>query len=192
MIDLAVNQLSERLKQLSFLDLVGGVARQQKIKVGGVIKTVPASHDPNNEDGYVLLSPDEKHAGIAYFEVLSNRRGAEIGGGRAFQFAATIRLVAWFDTKRLAPSSMAPAAMAEIVGTLSGKYDDVAPLGSLVVTPEQEAPRSADIFAKYNYNETETQFLMLPFEYFAFDFSMTFTMLADCQTVNVVQTSEQC
>lgn len=193
MIDLAVQQLTERLTALPFLDLVGGVARAQKVVLGGMEKTLPASPNPEKDGEYLLLSPDGKRAGIAYFEVLSNKNTGSVAGGRGSAFAVVVRLVVWLNTKRLAPAGEIALAMASCVSTLSGKYAGVpAPLGNMSVEPLQEAPRSADLFGRYTYNEAESQYLMLPFEYFAFDFALMFTMASACPALSIMKVEEAC
>ena len=192
MIDLAVSQLQSRLSELAWLDLVAGVVREQKLNVDGKVKTLPAMPDPDNAGEYILLVPADEHSGIAYFDVLSNQKRGDVSGGRAYLMESVVRLVVWLNTKRLSPSSVIPQAMAAIVSKLSGNYSDVSPVGSLAVTPLQEVPKTPAIFSKWTYDEAESQYLMLPYEYFAFDFQMMFTLSASCPVVNIVRTDLQC
>lgn len=192
MIDLAITNLRERLKELPFLDVVGGVARPQKIRVGDVEKTLPATPDAETANGYTWLTPDSSKAGIAYFEMLSNSLKDPLSAGRGFSFECRIRCVVWLNTKRLTPTGIAPSAMAAVVSKLQGRYNNVPPVVELIVFPECEAPRGPELFSKYTYDEAETQFLMLPFEYFAFDFSICFAMLSECQPINIVKTDPLC
>ena len=192
MIDLAVSQLQSRLSELAWLDIVAGVVREQKLNVDGTIKTLPAMPHPDKPDEYALLSPHDAYSGIAYFDVLSNQKRNDLSGGRAYMMEAVVRLVVWINTKRLSPSAAIPQAMAAIVSKLSGSYSDVAPVGGLCVTPLQEVPKTPAIFAKWTYDEAESQFLMLPYEYFAFDFQLMFTLSASCPVVNIVRTELQC
>ena len=192
MIDLAVSCLQQRLKTLAFLDLVGGVARPQKIRVGDVEKTLPATPDADNPNGYLWLTPDSSKSGIVYFELLGNQNKEPMAAGRGFSFEALVRCVVWLNTKRLSPTGAIPQAMASIVSVLQGRYEDTLPVVGLVVFPEKEAIRGPELFGKYTYDETETQFLMLPFEYFAFDFSMCFSLLSQCPPVNIVKTDPTC
>ena len=192
MIDLAVSCLQERIKTLAFLDLVGGIARPQKIRVGDVEKTLPATPDADNPNGYLWLTPDSGKSGIAYFELLNNYKKEAVGAGRGFAFEALVRCVVWLNTKRLSPAGAVPAAMASVVSVLQGRYDTQLPILNLQVFPDQEAARGPELFAKYTYDEAETQFLMLPFEYFAFDFTVSFVLAANCPTVNIVKTDPTC
>lgn len=190
MIDLAVSQLQSRLSELAWLDIVAGVVRAQKMNVEGVEKTLPAMPDPNDPDGYVLLTPADQYSGISYFDVLSNGQRDELSGGRAFRMEAVVRLVVWLNMKRL--SGNVPQAMAAIVSKLNGRYNDIAPVGNIVVTPLQEVPKTPAIFSRWTYDEAETQYLMLPYDYFAFDFNLMFTLSAFCPVVNIAKVEPVC
>ena len=191
MIDLAVSQLQSRLSELAWLDIVAGVVRAQKMNVEGVEKTLPAMPDPNNQE-YILLTPSDKYSGIAYFDLISNSNRGELSGGRAFQMESVVRLVVWLNMRRLSPSGNVPQAMAAIVSKLNGRYSDVAPVGNIVVTPMQEVSKTPAIFSRWTYDEAESQYLMLPYDYFAFDFHLMFTLSAFCPTVNIAKVEPQC
>ncbi|MCB0541920.1 MAG: hypothetical protein KDC70_00295 [Saprospiraceae bacterium] len=195
MIDLAVSRLRGKVKQkLPFIDLVGGVARQQKIKVGesGLTKTLPATDDPDNPGKYLWLTPDSSKSGIVYFEVLRNQPAQQMGGGRSYQYDCLLRCVVWLNTDRLSPIAPAPQIMALLVSNLGGRYDDIAPLSNIRVLPEAEAIRGPELFGKYTYDEAENQFLMLPFDYFAFDFTLSYVLQSDCPLESVLQKGVQC
>ena len=192
MIDLAVSKLQNRLRELAWLDLVGGIARQQKLLVGDKEKTLPAMVDPEDPGRYLLLVPSSDRSGISYFEVRDNRKLYDLSGGRAFMMSATVRVVVWLNTQRIAPAAGANEAFASVVSKLSGSYSDVSPISNISVTPMQEVPRGPEIFSRWTYDEAETQFLMLPFEYFAFDFEMNYVLSAGCAVGNIVRTEIQC
>jgi hypothetical protein len=138
------------------------------------------------------MAPDSSRAGIAYFETLVNRQTGAASNGRAFLFTTNVRLFAWLNTKRLVPENVAPLAMSLIVSNLTGGYDDVHPLVNIRVEPLQEVPRSPELFSKFSYNEVESQYLMLPFDYFAFDFQLSFGMVVGCAPTNVGIIKEVC
>lgn len=187
MIDLAITALQQKLQTLPFLDLVGGIARQQKINVDGVVKTLPATPDPDNPDAYLWLTPNSERAGIAYFELLQSRPAEPISGGR-YKYSAAVRCVVWLNTARLAPKGVAAQALATVASHLQGTYPDAPPVVGIRVWPIGEAPRGPELFAKYTYDEAENQFLMLPFDYFAFDFEVTFVVVSDCVVGNIIKT----
>ena len=105
---------------------------------------------------------------------------------------SVVRLVVWLNMRRLSPSGNVPPAMAAIVSKLNGRYSDVAPVGNIVVTPMQEVSKTPAIFSRWTYDEAESQYLMLPYDYFAFDFHLMFTLSAFCPTVNIAKVEPQC
>ena len=194
MIDTVATILAARLRTLQFLSLVAGIARAQKIDIGSeskTIKTLPAYPKPNNPREYDLLSPDSDQSGIAYFENLGNEQDGEVSAGRAFRYRAKLRLVVWLNTKRLAPIDVG-VMMSACVSVLQGRQDDSGLVSYIRVQPDREATRSADLFGRYTYDEAETQYLMLPFEYFAFDFDVWYVLATGCPLPNVIRTAEQC
>lgn len=193
MIDLVAQQIRPSLANLGWIDTVGGIAREQKIRVGDLTKNLPAFPDPDNAaPEYTPLWPDASKSAISYFEVVSNRKQGDLSGGRAYQFEAVLRLVVWINTSRLTPSSAIPQAMAAIVSAVSGRKEDAAPVGNIMVTPLQEVPTSPAIFARWTYDEAETQFLMSPYGCFAFEFAVQFTLSASCPVVNILKTDPTC
>lgn len=193
MIEVVANELRRPLIDLGWIDIAGGLVREQKIRVGDVEKTLPAFPDPDDHSQMILLTPDSGRSVITYFEVMTNQNRGDVSGGRGHMFSSTIRLVAWFNTQRLAPSGILPQAMAAMVSALAGyRFADVAPVGNIRVVPFQEAPKSPAIFARWTYDETETQYLMPPFDYFAFDFLVSFTLSTSCPVVNILKTNSNC
>ena len=192
MIDVAVSRIQERIQStLPFFDVVGGVARPQKIRVGDIVKTLPATPDPDNQGAYIWLTPDSGKSAMVYFEALSNKPAQPLAGGAGFLYETRLRAVAWLNTKRLSANDPG-AVMAALVSKITGRYDDDYPVASIILLPEAEAIRGPELFGKYTYDETETQFLMLPFEYFAFDFNLRFAIISNCIVENVLKVDPAC
>lgn len=191
MIDTIAKTLAARIASLGFISLSAGLARAQKITIQDKTKTLPAYPDSTKKNGYVWLTPDSKESGISYFESLSNEQTGELGGGRGFQFRSRLRLVVWLNTKRLT-SEDAGAMMTGIVSNLQGKHEASGGVSNIVVVPDKEVPRGPELFAKYTYDEAETQFLMLPFEYFAFEFVVSYVVLTGCVVAGVNKREPVC
>lgn len=184
--------LADKLRTMPFLSKVGGIARAQKLKVGAVTKTLPAYPDPTKKAGYYWLYPESSETGIAYFENLGNEKSGEIAAGRGYQYRAQVRLIVWINSKRLSPPDLG-AIQSACVGALQGKHSSPFPgIISILVEPNKEAIQSAELFSKYTYDESESQFLMLPYEYFGFDFYVTYVLMNGCPIPNIVKTDEQC
>jgi hypothetical protein len=49
-----------------------------------------------------------------------------------------------------------------------------------------------DVYKRQTYDEAETQYLMPPFDYFAFDFLVSFTLSVSCPVVNIMKTNSNC
>ena len=193
MIDIVANELRRPLLDQGWIDIVGGLVREQRLRVDEVEKTLPACIDPDDHTRNLLLVPDSARSVITYFDCIGNSNRGEVSGGRAFLFASTFRLVAWFNTSRLSPSGVVPQAAVSMVSALAGyRYTDTAPISNLRVSPLQEVPKSPAIFARWTYDEAETQFLMPPFDYFAFDFLVSFTLSASCPVLNIVKIDSNC
>lgn len=190
MIDQVVGIIAERIKAgIPAISLVAGVAYPQKLAVEGKIKTLPAARNLDAE-GYCLLTPESHESGILYFEVLSNRGERELSGGRHL-YLAQVRCVVWLNTDRITPENPA-VVMSHVLSLVAQKHDAAAPIALIQVTPGAEVPRSPAIFSRYTYDEAEWQYLMLPFEYFAFDFNVQYALNANCPLPNVISTSPSC
>lgn len=190
MIDQVVGIIAEKLKAgIPAISLVAGVAYPQKLDVGGKIKTLPAARDLES-GGYRFLTPESAESGIAYFEVLSNRGDRELSGGR-YLYLAQVRCVVWLNTDRIAPQSPA-VVMSHVLSLVAQRHNVIAPIALIQVTPEAEVPRTPAIFSRYTYDEAEWQYLMLPFEHFAFDFNVQYALNGNCELPNILSTSPAC
>jgi len=193
MIEVVANELRRPLVDLGWIDLAGGLVREQRLRVGEVEKTLPACIDPDDHTRNLLLVPDSSRSVITYFDCIGNSNRGEVSCGRGFLFASTFRLVAWFNTLKIEPSGVVPTAAVAMVSALSGyRFADAAPISNLRVSPLQEVPKSPAIFARWTYDEAETQFLMPPFDYFAFDFLVSFALSTSCPVVNILKTNSNC
>ena len=191
MIESVTDHLAAQLKALPFLDVVGGIARKQKIKVGEIHKVLPAAKRLDNPSKYVWLTPASNLSGVAYFENLGNELFSEVSGGKGGIYKATIRVVVWLNMSRISPPDKG-VMMSQVITTIQGRHENVFGLQSLNITPKAEVPQSPDIFRDYTYNEEELQFLMLPYDYFAFDFIAIYAVSSSCLMTNIVKKNPEC
>jgi len=194
MIEIVAEQLAGTMRELSFISLAGGVARAQKVKDGdgAGVKTLPAVLDQENNGSYIWMTPDSKQSGIAYFENLGNDLVDGLSGGnRGQMYKATLRVVVWLNLDRITPP-ITGAMMAQVVASLSAGVGDTDFVKSVRVVPIKEVPRTAEIFSKYTYNEAEMQYLMLPYDYFAFDFDVRYILVTNCHKVNFMKKDPSC
>lgn len=193
MIDHVISGISDRLRSnLGYISKIGGVARQQKIKDVASTLIYPAVQDPDKAGNYILMAPDSKETGVMFFEVASNAASDVISGGRGQQFVASIRVICWLNLARITPPDTG-AIMAQVVSYITQKDQFESDFVSSVrIVPKSEVPRSPDIFGKYSFKEDVTQFLMLPFDYFAFDFQASYIMNTACRSINFAKIDQQC
>ena len=191
MIDHVANQLAETMRSLPFISLSGGVARAQKIKDGDGVRTLPAFQRPDGSSTYTWLTPSSKEVGIAYFENLGNDLDSSLSGGRGQMYRATLRVVVWLNLSRINPADVG-AMMSQTVAALTGAVVESQYVQSVRIVPIREVPRTAEIFSKYTYNESETQYLMLPYDYFAFDFDVRYVLNASCHLTNFAKKDPSC
>jgi len=191
MIDHVANQLAETMRSLPFISLAGGVARAQKIKDGEGLRTLPAVPKLDNSGSYTWLTPSSKEVGISYFENLGNDLDATVSGGRGQMYRATLRVVVWLNLGRIAPADVG-GMKSQTVAALSASIIESEYVNNVRIVPIREVPRTAEIFGKYTYNEAETQYLMLPYDYFAFDFDVRYVLNAACHLTNFIKKDPSC
>lgn len=188
MIDQVVGIIADKLRQgLPAISLVAGVASPQKLDVDGRIKTLPAARIGATS---TFLTPVSSESGIVYFEVLSNRAGDSMSGGRTM-YVAQVRCVAWINTERVTPTDP-NVIMSHVVSLVAQRHTEQPPIAMINVTPIAEVPRTPAIFSRHTYDEAEWQYLSLPFEYFAFDFNIQYALNQNCDLPNVITTSPSC
>lgn len=180
MIEIAANLMAERLRELPFLQTVCGLAVPQKYRDGDAVKTLPAC-EPLAGSERVWLVPDSKLSSIAYFEMIANRATDFLSNDRGGIYDAVLRCVVWLNNDRLSPKYSTPSAMSAVLSKLQGRYGDFPPVSELRVWAQSEPIRSVDaIFGKWTYDESELQYLMPPYAYFAFDFQISYVVQSFC------------
>lgn len=189
MIDKVASELQKIVAQLPFISLAGGISRQTKILDGELTKIMPAyMYDDGN---YKLLTPSSGESGIAYFENNGNELLDQVSGGRGQMYKASLRIVVWLNLTRISPADVG-AMQAQTISAITGTVPDDGMVTNIKVLAKAEVPRSAEIFSKYTYREEETQFLMYPYDYFAWDLEVRYILIGGCQTVNFTTKAPSC
>jgi hypothetical protein len=176
---------------LPFIEVYGGLAQKLEYKENDqnnnpITKRMPVSYDvidaaPCKGKEYPVI-PDNSRRGLCYFEdggvsYIERKRNM-------LRFRAMVTLVVWTNRAKWAGNTYAEvsaACMASVIDRVSNANPvNTEIFKTLVVTPGRVAPQDSAIFAKWTYDETVTQFLRPPFEFFSITFTCDFYISNDC------------
>lgn len=190
MIDIVANILHEYIKDLAWADKTAALIRvATRTTESGVRQYFPVACQLTeaecNAGRYQDLMPDDRKKSVMYFE---DNGGVQYKrkAGSVDIYEAHLRLVGWLNIKLLGQTdcSITAGAIGDILRALPGK---VAPavastygLSNVLIHYAGEAKKDVNIFSKYSYNEAQTQYLLYPYDYFALEFSVEFSMNKEC------------
>ena len=173
---------------VGFADLVGGMVKTVTFMQGeegaAIIKRMPVdcgvTHAQCESGKYTALMPDKKLKSVMYFE----DNGVTLIGYdvKDFTFQSNLTLVVWLNQKKLGKTdcSVSALAIATILNTLPTSYFNSGIYTRIQITVESEQEKSPNIFSRYTYDEEKLQFLMYPYDYFALNISVKFTIPKAC------------
>lgn len=147
------------------------------------VKRIPLSqdvaYDPNVEQPDLV--PDENKTGILYFE----DKGITplVRKNRLNSYRSHLRCVVWLNTKTIATPNRAivPVLANKIIGQLQElNHLNIDPFLNLRVSVEGLPKQDAAIFAAYTYDSFNTGYTMPPYEYFAIDLSVEYSINPAC------------
>lgn len=179
---------------LPFADLISGMAQTVEYKEANedgntIIKRMPVSYDTNSAEGCrttpeTALVPDSGRRGIVYFEDQGVRYKGRASGG-AVLYQSTLTLVCWMNKARFMGkdfyTDINPYCITQITSKLkAGRLINSGIFAKMNVTPTQILPQDARVFAKYTYNETVTQYLRPPFEFFGIVLNIDYQVHPEC------------
>jgi len=180
--------LNTYLDDLPFSDRMAGVVKVISVFGGtaerAVKKTIPVDCDVTHADcmrgKYQDLVPNSKYKSISYFEdggakLISNNQ-------RDFTFQSNLRLVYWLNLKKLGKTdcNLSALAVTNVLNILpTGPFNNGI-YSRIRININQEIVKNAAIFSKYSYDESVVQYLMYPYDYFALDLTIDFTISKAC------------
>ena len=198
--------LKDRIKDCNFADRVAGIVQtisiQEKSKdyKTTIIKKYPAACDVVGENcgesgsKYKDLIPNSSKRSVMYFE--------DVGGIQFLRkerndlvFEAKIRLIVWLNQQQLGKNECSVSApiMAHLIAKLSTTSPfNFAPYTKMSIHIANIAQKNPAIFSKYTYDEAEMQFLMYPFDYFAIDLLVNYSINANCLDDFVIGVPDEC
>lgn len=169
-----------------YAGLVRPVTISQPSSNGVVRKTFPVacsvSQDCCTDKTYTDLIPNTQYKSVVYFE----DNGVQVLGAdaRYIEMRSNLSLIGWLNGKKLGYNGCGIASMAilSIIKTLKPNF---APFNSgsfvkIKIAAISEDPKNPNIFTRYSYDESTTQFLMYPFDYFRLNLQITFSVPLNC------------
>lgn len=189
--------LAKKLQPLSFLQIIGGLVTELTYEdviqdpetmqpARTVRRVVPITNlvyakdaECVGEPGALRMIPDGSYYGLSYFE---DRGSANITQSRGrYNFTSSLRLVVWLNNQMLDmdPILLQSTAQIKILNAWGSNISDEY-INNLIFTSRVIVPQHARIFAPYTYDEPKTQYLLLPFVYFAIDFTAQYSVGENC------------
>jgi len=182
--------LGSYISPLNFVERLSSVVRPLSFVTGTeekpIKKVYPIDCNTSYKDcttaskKHTDLVPNSKFKSIHYFE--DNGVGTIASTQRDFRFESKVRLVGWLNLKKLGKTdcSISSKAVLQIINALpSGRFNS-GEFKNIQITSISEAPKTSAIFGKYTYDETVIQYLMYPFDYYALDITIQFTISKAC------------
>jgi len=186
------NILKSKLIGLAFVDRIAGVVQTavetEEEKNKAAVKKFPVACNVNEKDCEAAsdrltdLVPNDSKKSVIYFE--------DIGGAvfqnqtkRDHNYVATIRLIGWLNLKLLGQDdcSVTSLVVANIIGAFSQQRTfNQTPFTRIKIVANRQLTKDPNIFSKYTYVEHETKYLLYPFDYFAIDFKVEFSINEEC------------
>ena len=188
------NIIVDYIKDLPWIDKLAGMTQVAKIQQTSdnrkVEKRFPIScameyDDACKEGCYDELAPNSKYQSVVYFEDGSfsfrERRGKRL------HYESNIRLVAWLNYKLLRGAGCGSTGeyILDIIKALPDVPQDIDAMRGVTITVTSQARRDSGIFSAYTYNEFQTQYLLIPYDYFALDIKTEFFVIPECHEPNV-------
>jgi len=167
------NILAEKLNGLEYLEKIGAesvstltVSIKNKDRIFPACRQVYLKGELcEPSETYKELAPNDKYKAIVYFEDLGTKRTKKLSSGELM--LTTLRLVAWLQLHESCNNRIVGKTkddiIAEIINVVSGYI--LEPSG--IVTIESIEPPRPTPFERFTYDETRTQYLISPYDYFS-------------------------
>lgn len=194
--------LLSKIKDAPYLDRVSGVVQvvsKTESTDGGLTytKKIPYSSTATADDlGKVdaAMIPDSGFKSCLYFEDGGLRVLGNVRDGLRYQ--SSLRLVCWLNTDMI-NTDEDKLMVAKVMPDICSKWGTIetfneAPFTQVKVTGMTMPPADSNIFSPYDYDEKATQYLMFPFDFFAIDLTVEFTVVNACLAPVISTPPAQC
>ena len=184
---LILNEIST----LNWLDKIGGVVKPLRVNVkGGVEKVYPVclnSETICDSSRYTDMVPDSSKRSILYFE----DGGVDVieSGCKYTDMEASLKLVCWVNLPRINNAyTNAEIIKLNLINSIPSRIANTDWVTKIRVIFDGEEPKSAGIFSEYTYDEAEIQYLIYPYDFFALNYKIRYSvpMDSDCLTAVVI------
>lgn len=180
------NIIVDYLKDLTWTDKIAGLTQIARVSQQDgerkVEKRYPISCSVEakcTEGCYDELMPNSAYRSLMYFED-GGFSFVRTAGNRKY-YQSSMRLVCWLNYKKLPGGCGASADyIIDIIKKLPAFPQNIGDMLSVDIQVVSQVPRSNGIFSAYTYNELQTQYLMLPYDYFALEIRTSFYIVTEC------------
>lgn len=171
-----IEHIKECIKQCDFIDLIGGVVHVAVVDCDGKKKKFPidCSDGAECEDDLIDLSPNSKYNSVSFFEDLGTKTAKSIKGDR---FTTKLRFICWLNGKNFEDDCnlgcMAQLNIYRVLRKCKIKDDTI---GAFNIRNIEMPIKSNALFRNYTFNEHCTQYLTKPYDYFALDLTIDWSI----------------
>lgn len=176
------------IKDLSWIDKIAGLTQVARVDQPNgetsIEKRYPISCSMGIEEAcrigcYDDLCPNSAYQSVVYFE--DGGFNLQRREGKKMYYESSLRLIAWLNYKKLGGGCGSTGDyIIDIIKALPATPVNNGDMLGLFIDVTSQMPRSVDIFSKYTYNEVQTQFLMLPYDFFGLEIRTRFYVIAEC------------
>lgn len=188
--------LLSKLNTATYIDKKAGIVYPfEKVVVPEtgpkVVKRIPVAYI--NEENVIMI-PDGRNKCMVYFEDKGISSPSKVG--RGWQYVSNMRLVCWLNSKLISgqpDSTLVAMIITDITDKLTGfGHFNSTPFTRILPKVTQVPAQDKSIFSKYDYEEKDIQYLMQPYDYFAIDLNISFTIPVSCLNSITVTPPEEC
>lgn len=196
--------IGAHFSSLPWVELYGGMSRTVAAAVPTddnkvYFKKYPVSCnttlDMCKKGRYKDLVPNSRKRSILYWVDYGNTMVKR--EGENFTFQARLKLIGWVNLekfKNVTGCTLTHKLVASIIQAIPTNFENFGIFQSTKIRYKGEDPKNAQIFAGYTYSEEVNQYLLYPYDYFAMNFEIEFTINQACDTgVEIeLETGEVC
>ena len=195
MVNLIVNEIVTRLTaDVSFVDKITGIVKPAKVSISDQVKTLPVAVNTDvttcNDSELLDFVPDNSKKSIIYFE----DRGTSLVKmeNQSLYYTASFTLICWFNFNQIDHTLTNTSKIAGVIlKRLPIVLGNITPLIGVVLSVNGQQPNDGGVFSKYSYLEEQTQYILYPFGYVAFDLTASFSVRKDC-IPEIVEDVDEC